>query len=71
MGSAKSRFKVMTLTDAAAERVREIMANAETPLAGLRVEGVRIEDPACVGKTFPDYWERLSAVTAMAVGPAG
>ena len=40
-------------------------------LAGLRVEGVRIEDPACVGKTFPDYWERLSAVTAMAVGPAG
>jgi len=33
-------------------------------LAGLRVPGVRIEDPACVGKTFPDYWERLAAVTA-------
>ena len=35
-------------------------------LAGLRVPGVRIEDPACVGKTFPEYWERLAAVTATA-----
>ena len=26
-------------------------------LAGLRVAGVEIEDPACVGKTFPDYWK--------------
>lgn len=28
-------------------------------LAGLRVGGVEIEDPACVGKTFPDYWRQL------------
>ena len=28
-------------------------------LAGLRVEGVEIEDPACVGKTFPAYWNTL------------
>jgi 3-phosphoshikimate 1-carboxyvinyltransferase len=28
-------------------------------LAGLRIPGVRILDPACVGKTFPDYWGRL------------
>jgi 3-phosphoshikimate 1-carboxyvinyltransferase len=34
-------------------------------LAGLRVPGVRIEDPACVGKTFPDYWERLAAAAAL------
>ena len=34
-------------------------------LAGLRVPDVRIEDPGCVGKTFPDYWERLAAVTGM------
>jgi 3-phosphoshikimate 1-carboxyvinyltransferase len=29
-------------------------------LAGLRVAGVEIEDPACVGKTFPAYWERMA-----------
>ena len=28
-------------------------------LIGLRVPGVTIEDPACTGKTFPDFWERL------------
>jgi len=32
-------------------------------LAGLRVPGVLIADPACVGKTFPDYWDRLAAIT--------
>ena len=34
-------------------------------LAGLRVGGVRIVDPACVGKTFPRYWERLSAIAGI------
>jgi 3-phosphoshikimate 1-carboxyvinyltransferase len=34
-------------------------------LAGLRVPGVRILDPACVGKTFPTYWERLSAISGI------
>ena len=28
-------------------------------LAGLKVPGVRILDPGCVSKTFPDYFERL------------
>jgi 3-phosphoshikimate 1-carboxyvinyltransferase len=28
-------------------------------LIGLRVAGVRIEDPACVAKTFPDFFARL------------
>lgn len=28
-------------------------------LIGLRVPGVRIADPACVNKTFPDYFARL------------
>ena len=31
-------------------------------LAGLRVPGVRVADPACVGKTFPEYWDRLAAL---------
>lgn len=29
-------------------------------LAGLRVPGVEIEDPLCVGKTFPGYWKALA-----------
>jgi 3-phosphoshikimate 1-carboxyvinyltransferase len=28
-------------------------------LIGLKVPGIRIHDPACVAKTFPDYWQRL------------
>jgi 3-phosphoshikimate 1-carboxyvinyltransferase len=28
-------------------------------LVGLRVPGVRIRDPDCVGKTFPDFFQRL------------
>ncbi|MFM8733818.1 MAG: 3-phosphoshikimate 1-carboxyvinyltransferase [Pirellulales bacterium] len=31
-------------------------------LAGLKVPDVRIADPACVGKTFPDYWHRLGGL---------
>ena len=49
MGSAKSRFKVMTLTDAAAERVREIMAESETPVAGLRVG---VKNGGCAGMEY-------------------
>lgn len=32
-------------------------------LVGLRVPGVRIRDPECVNKTFPDYFERLRRLT--------
>lgn len=31
-------------------------------LAGLVVDGVRISDPGCVAKTFPDYFERLEGL---------
>ena len=31
-------------------------------LPGLLVPGVLIENPSCVGKTFPDYWSRLAAL---------
>ena len=33
-------------------------------LIGLRVPGIVIEDPACVAKTFPDYWQRLERLRA-------
>jgi len=28
-------------------------------LAGLKIDGITILDPDCVGKTFPGYWEAL------------
>ncbi len=31
-------------------------------LAGLLVQGVTILDPACTGKTYPDYWEMLAGL---------
>jgi 3-phosphoshikimate 1-carboxyvinyltransferase len=37
-------------------------------LAGLRVEGVEIEDPGCVGKTFPGYWQALAALARFPAG---
>ena len=49
MASRLSRFKVMSLTDAAAERVKQIMANTETPSVGLRV-GVR--NGGCAGMAY-------------------
>jgi iron-sulfur cluster assembly protein len=53
MAVAKSRFQVVSLTDAAANRVREIMASAEKPLAGLRV-GVR--NGGCAGMAYTMEW---------------
>jgi iron-sulfur cluster assembly protein len=44
-----SRFKVMSLTDAAAARVHEIIGAAQTPIVGLRV-GVR--NGGCAGMSY-------------------
>ena len=49
MGSARPRLKVVTLTDAAAERVKEIMSGADKPVVGLRV-GVR--NGGCAGMSY-------------------
>src|SRR5580698_4223577 len=43
----RPRPKVVTLTDRAAERVKEIMARAETPYAGLRVG---VKNGGCAGQ---------------------
>lgn len=32
-------------------------------VTGLRAPGVRILDPGCTAKTFPDYWDRMIALT--------
>jgi 3-phosphoshikimate 1-carboxyvinyltransferase len=31
-------------------------------LLGLRVPGIEIEDPDCVAKTFPGYWDALETL---------
>ena len=45
----RPRPKVVTLTDRAAERVREIMAKAEKPYAGLRVG---VKNGGCAGQEY-------------------
>ena len=41
--------QVMTLTDAAASRVRELMAGADKPIAGLRVG---VHNGGCAGMSY-------------------
>lgn len=31
-------------------------------LAGLKVAGIKIQDPDCVGKTYPGYWDTLQSL---------
>ena len=49
MATIRPRPQVMRLTDAAADRIREIMASTEKPVAGLRV-GVR--NGGCAGMAY-------------------
>ena len=45
----RPRPKAVSLTDAAAERVREIMAKAETPAVGIRVG---VKNGGCAGQEY-------------------
>src|SRR5579864_7798704 len=45
----RPRPKVVTLTDAAATRVKEIMARAETPYVGLKVG---VKNGGCAGQEY-------------------
>jgi iron-sulfur cluster assembly protein len=46
-------LKIMSLTDAAADRVREIMAGSDQPVVGVRVG---IKDAGCAGQSYTlDY----------------
>lgn len=42
-------FKVLSLTDAAAERIKAIIADADTPIAGLRVG---VKNGGCAGMSY-------------------
>ncbi|MDB5590659.1 iron-sulfur cluster assembly accessory protein [Enterovirga sp.] len=50
-------FKVVSLTEAAAERVRSIMARAERPIAGVRVG---VKNGGCAGMSYTmEYAEEI------------
>ena len=51
----RAKFKVMTLTDAAADRVRRIVEQSEDPILGLRV-GVR--NGGCAGMSYTMEYAR-------------
>ena len=55
MGSAtpRPRPQIMKLTDAAAERVREIMAKAEKSVVGLRIG---VKNGGCAGMEYTMEW---------------
>jgi 3-phosphoshikimate 1-carboxyvinyltransferase len=40
-------------------------------LLGLRVPGIAIEDPGCVAKTFPGYWDTVDRLRARGSEPVG
>ena len=55
---AGSSLKLMSLTDAAAARIRFIMENAEKPIAAIRVG---VKNGGCAGMSYTiDYAERLA-----------
>ena len=55
MGSAtpRPRPQIMKLTDAAADRVREIMSKAEKPVVGLRIG---VKNGGCAGMEYTLEW---------------
>src|SRR5436309_4090677 len=49
MATARPRPQVMRLTDAAADRIKSIMAKAERPIAGVRVG---VKNGGCAGMSY-------------------
>lgn len=49
MGAPLPKFDVLTLTDAAAERIREVLAGAKTAAVGVRVG---VKNGGCAGMTY-------------------
>ena len=68
MATARPRPQVMRLTDAAAERIKDVMAKADKPVAGVRVG---VKNGGCAGMAYtmeyaesarrPTRWSRTRA----------
>ncbi len=58
MATARPRPQVMRLTDAAAERIKAVMAKVDRPLAGVRVG---VKNGGCAGMAYTmEYAETIS-----------
>jgi len=58
IATARPKPKVMRLTDAAAARIRDLMAKAERPIAGLRVG---VKNGGCAGMAYTmEYAESVN-----------
>ncbi|HKM87265.1 MAG TPA: iron-sulfur cluster assembly accessory protein [Xanthobacteraceae bacterium] len=58
MGSARPRPQVMRLTDAAAERIKAVMAKAERPIAAVRVG---VKNGGCAGMAYTmEYADQIN-----------
>jgi iron-sulfur cluster assembly protein len=58
MATARPRPKVMRLTDAAATRIKELIAKADRPIAGLRVG---VKNGGCAGMEYTmEYVEAVA-----------
>lgn len=68
MGAVRQAFKVMSLTDAAAERIRDIVAGAERPLFGLRVG---VKNGGCAGMSYTMEMAEAAAPTDEVVEDKG
>jgi iron-sulfur cluster assembly protein len=54
----RSKLQVMSITDAAAERVRAVMSNAERPVVGIRVG---VKNGGCAGMSYTvEYAETVN-----------
>ena len=51
------KIQAMRLTDAAAQRIRDIMAGSEKPLAGLRVG---VKNGGCAGMSYTMEWAQAA-----------
>ena len=61
MASARPRPQVMKLTDAAADRIKAIMAKADKPFAGVRVG---VKNGGCAGMAYTmEYAESARSST--------
>jgi iron-sulfur cluster assembly protein len=58
MATARPRPQVMRLSDAAASRIKEIMAKSEHPFAGVRVG---VKNAGCAGMAYTmEYAEKIN-----------
>jgi len=59
MATPRARPQAIRLTDAAAERIKYVMANAVAPIVGVRVG---VKNGGCAGMTYTmEYAERIEA----------